>query len=40
MAFPISPGFNIQEIDLTTVVSEAISTPAALAGLFRWGPMY
>ena len=39
MAFPVSPGFNIQEIDLTAVVSEATTTPSALAGVFRWGPM-
>ena len=38
--FPVSPGFAIEEIDLTTVVSEAISTPTALAGVFRWGPMF
>lgn len=38
MAFQLSPGVNISEIDLTTVVPAVATTEAAIAGVFRWGP--
>lgn len=39
MAFPISPGVNVSEFDLTTVVPAVSTTTAAIAGVFRWGPI-
>ena len=39
MAFQLSPGVNITEIDLTTVVPNVATTDGAIAGLFRWGPV-
>ena len=39
MGFKVSPGVSTQEIDLTTVVPAVASTEAAIAGLFRWGPV-
>ena len=39
MAFPLSPGVNFSEIDLTTVVPNVATTDGAIAGLFRWGPI-
>lgn len=40
MAFQISPGINITEIDRTGVVNQVISnTSAAYAGNFKWGPI-
>ena len=39
MAFPLSPGVNFTEIDLTTVVPNVATTDGAIAGLFRWGPI-
>ena len=38
MAFQISPGVNVSEIDLTTVVPSVLTTAGAFAGTFRWGP--
>jgi len=38
MAFQISPGVNISEIDLTTVVPAVGTTEGAIAGVYRWGP--
>ena len=40
MAVQLSPGVNITEIDLTTVVPSVASSDGAIAGLFRWGPIY
>jgi hypothetical protein len=37
--FQISPGVNISEVDLTTVVPPTVATVGALAGVFRWGPV-
>jgi len=37
--FQISPGVNISEIDLTTVVPPVSTTVGAIAGVFRWGPV-
>ena len=39
MAFTVSPGVNVSEIDLTTVVPSVATTSGAVAGVFRWGPV-
>jgi len=39
MAFAVSPGVNVSEIDLTTVIPAVSTTEGALAGVFRWGPV-
>lgn len=39
MPFQVSPGVNITEIDLTTVVPAVSTTEGAFAGVFRWGPV-
>lgn len=39
MAYQVSPGIQIREIDLTTVTPAVSSTEGALAGVFRWGPV-
>jgi phage tail sheath protein FI len=39
MAFQVSPGVNVTEIDLTTVVPAVSSTEGAIAGVFNWGPI-
>lgn len=39
MPFAISPGVNISEIDLGTVVPAVATTEGGIAGLFRWGPV-
>lgn len=39
MAFQISPGVNVSEIDLTTIVPAVSSTEGAFAGVFSWGPV-
>jgi hypothetical protein len=38
MAFQLSPGVNVSEIDLTTVVPSVLTTAGAFAGPFSWGP--
>jgi len=38
MAFQISPGVNVSEIDLTTVVPSVLTTAGAFTGRFTWGP--
>jgi phage tail sheath protein FI len=38
MAFQVSPGVNVREIDLTTVVPAVSTTVGAVAGVFSWGP--
>lgn len=38
MAFQLSPGVNISEVDLTTVVPSVATTIGAVAGNFAWGP--
>ena len=35
----ISPGINVSEVDLTTVVPRLGTTVGAIAGMFPWGPM-
>lgn len=39
MAFQLSPGVNVTERDLTTIVPSVATTNAAFAGIFSWGPM-
>jgi hypothetical protein len=39
MAFQISPGVNVSEVDLTTVVPSVLTTAGAFAGSFVWGPV-
>jgi hypothetical protein len=39
MAIQISPGVNVSEIDLTTVVPNVSTTTGAFAGIFSWGPV-
>ena len=39
MAFQISPGVNVSEVDLTTVVPSVLTTAGAFAGNFKWGPV-
>ena len=38
MAFQLSPGVNVSEVDLTTVVPSVATTVGGLAGNFAWGP--
>ncbi len=38
MAFQISPGVNVSEVDLTTVVPSILTTAGAFVGHFTWGP--
>ena len=39
MAFRISPGVSVKEIDLTTIVPAVATTPGGFAGYFHWGPV-
>jgi hypothetical protein len=39
MAFQLSPGVNVSEIDLTTVVPAVGTSEGAFAGRFSWGPV-
>lgn len=39
MPFQISPGVNVSEIDLTTIVPAVSTTTGAFAGVFGWGPV-
>ena len=39
MAFQLSPGVNVSEIDLTTVVPAVGTTQGAFSGAFQWGPI-
>jgi len=38
MAFQVSPGVNVSEIDLTTIIPAVSTSTGAIAGHFRWGP--
>ena len=40
MAFSISPGVTVSEVDQTTVVPSLLTTAGAFAGNFVWGPAY
>ena len=39
MAFQLSPGVNVSEIDLSTVVPSVATSVGAFAGIFAWGPV-
>ena len=39
MAFQLSPGVNVSEIDLTTVIPSSATSIGAFAGPFAWGPI-
>ncbi len=39
MAFQLSPGVNVTEVDLTTTVPAVSTSVGAFAGLFGWGPV-
>jgi len=39
MAFQVSPGINVSEIDLTTSVPSLATTVGGFAGVFSWGPV-
>jgi phage tail sheath protein FI len=39
MAFQLSAGINVSEIDLTTVVPSVSTSTGAFAGKFSWGPV-
>lgn len=39
MPFQVSPGVNVTEVDLTTVVPAVSTTEGAIAGAFKWGPV-
>ena len=39
MPFQVSPGVNITETDLTTVVPNVATSIGAIAGSFQWGPV-
>ena len=39
MPFQVSPGVNVSEIDLTTVIPAVATTEGAIAGRFNWGPV-
>jgi hypothetical protein len=39
MVFSISPSVTVKEVDLTTVIPAIGTPPAAIAGVFHWGPV-
>lgn len=39
MGFQVSPGVNVTEIDLTTIVPSVSTTEGAVGGVFEWGPV-
>ena len=39
MAFQLSPGVLVREVDLTQVVPAVATSPGAFAGVFQWGPV-
>jgi hypothetical protein len=39
MAIQISPGINVSEYNLTTIVPAVPTTEGAIAGVFSWGPV-
>ena len=39
MAFQLSPGVNVSEIDLTTIVPSVATSIGGIAGNFNWGPV-
>jgi hypothetical protein len=39
MVFSVSPSVTVREVDLTTTIPAITTPPAAIAGVFRWGPI-
>jgi phage tail sheath protein FI len=39
MAFQVSPGINVSEIDLSTTIPALATTIGAIGGVFCWGPV-
>jgi len=39
MPTQLSPGVNVSEIDLTTIVPAVATSTGAIAGIFNWGPV-
>jgi hypothetical protein len=39
MVFSVSPSITVREVDLTTTVPAITTPPAAIAGVFNWGPV-
>ena len=39
MPFQVSPGVNVSEIDLTTIVPAVSTSIGVVAGRFNWGPV-
>ena len=39
MAFQVSPGINVSEIDLTSGIPAVSTSTGAIAGQFNWGPV-
>lgn len=39
MSFSVSPSVTVREVDLTTSIPAITTPPAAIAGVFRWGPV-
>ena len=39
MAFSVSPSVIVREIDASAVVPAISTPPAAIAGIFNWGPI-
>jgi phage tail sheath protein FI len=39
MAFQLSPGINVTEVDLTTIVPSVATSIGGIAGPFAWGPV-
>jgi hypothetical protein len=39
MVFSVSPSVTVREIDLTSVIPAISTPPAAIAGVFGWGPV-
>lgn len=39
MAFQVSPGVTVKEIDLTTIVPAVTTSEAGIVGQFKWGPL-
>ena len=38
MVFSVSPSVIVREVDATAVIPAVATPPAAIAGVFRWGP--
>ena len=39
MSFSVSPSVTVREVDLTTSIPAITTPPAAISGVFRWGPV-